>query len=105
MAGGVGVSATGTRQVLDTTELLRPGAGRDGIQWRAGPALPVPQFGAGVVELAGQPVLLGGRTRPRPGLLHQSAASNIYQGGWRAARLRLGSARDQAASLPAPPRC
>ena len=98
--GGVGLSSTSTRRVLDTVEIYNVATGR----WRTGHKLPAPVFGAGLVEISGQPMLIGGRYQ-KDGQLIQSRASYMYQQSWRASTLRLKSPRDQAAVVAAPSWC
>ena len=95
-----GVTMAGVRTVLDTVEIFNPRTG----DWRLGPRLPRPLFGASMLELSGQPVLFGGRYQDETGL-HQTAHSYLYQNIWRSGSLRLGGPRDLAALLPAPPTC
>ena len=55
VVGGVTVTRTGVRTVVDTVEIWNSVTGH----WRQGPSLPWPLFGAAMLELSGQPVLLG----------------------------------------------
>ena len=100
VAGGIGLSMVGTRTVLDSVEVYNVATGR----WRTGDKLPSPVFGAGILELAGQPLLIGGRYQKEDKLL-QSDSSYIYQQSWRVSPLRMKTPRDQAAVLAAPAFC
>ena len=60
VVGGVGVSLSGSgvRRVLDTVEIWSSETGH----WRQGVSLARPMFGASMLELSGQPVLIGQHT-------------------------------------------
>ena len=100
VVGGIGLSEVGTRMVLDTVEIYNVATGR----WRKGPKLPSPVFGAGLLELGGQPMLIGGRYQEDDQLL-QSRESFLYQQPWRQAGLKLRSPRDMAVTVAAPKGC
>ena len=51
-----GVTMDQVRTVLDTVEIWNSVTGL----WRQGPQLPYPVFGASMLQLSGQPVLMGG---------------------------------------------
>ena len=100
VVGGIGLPRVGTRMVLDSVEIYNVATGR----WRKGDKLPYPVFGAGLLELAGQPLLIGGRYQVDDQLL-QSDDIFIYQHSWRSSSLKMRSPRDQAVTLAAPPGC
>merc|ERR1712142_96614 len=100
VGGGIGLSEFGTRTVLDSVEVYNVATGR----WRSGKKLPSPVFGAGMKELAGQPVIIGGRYQ-KEGELLQSDSSFVYQQSWRLSPLRMKSPRDHAAVVSAPSFC
>jgi len=100
VVGGVGLSRVGTRMVLDSVEIYNVATGR----WRTGQKLQSPVFGAGLLELAGQPILIGGRYQKEDQLL-QSDSSYMYQQSWRTSTLRMRSPRDLAVTVAAPSFC
>jgi N-acetylneuraminic acid mutarotase len=100
IVGGIGLSRVGTRMVLDSVEMYNVATGR----WRKGHKLPYPVFGAGLLELAGQPMLIGGRYQEEDQLL-QSDDSFIYQHSWRSATLKMRNPRDLAVTVAAPAGC
>ena len=100
VVGGIGLSRVGTRMVLDSIEIYNVATGI----WRKGDKLPYPVFGAGLLELAGQPLLIGGRYQVDDQLL-QSDDIFIYQHSWRSSALKMRSPRDQAVTVAAPVGC
>ena len=100
VVGGIGLSDVGTRMVLDSVEIYNIGTG----QWRKGHKLPSPVFGAGLLELAGQPMLIGGRYQDEDQLL-QSASSYMYQNSWRSSTIKMRNPRDLAVTVAAPAFC
>jgi hypothetical protein len=100
VVGGIGLSRVGTRMVLDSVEIYNAATGR----WRKGDKLPYPVFGAGLLELAGQPLLIGGRYQVDDQLLQLDDVF-IYQHSWRSSPLKMRSPRDQAVTVAAPAGC
>ena len=100
VVGGIGLFEVGTRMVLDSVEIYNVAAGR----WRTGQKLSSPVFGAGLLELAGQPILIGGRFQ-KEDQLSQSDSSYMYQQSWRTSTLRMRSPRDLAVTVAAPAFC
>ena len=95
-----GVTMDQVRTVVDTVEIWNSATGL----WRSGPSLPYPVFGAAMLQLSGQPVLMGGRYEDKTGL-HQTSGTYLYQNTWRSGALKLKVSRDQAVVVPAPPQC
>ena len=100
VVGGIGLSNVGTRMVLDSVEIYNIGTGK----WRKGQKLPWPVFGAGLLELAGQPMLIGGRYQDND-QLRQSDSSFMYQNSWSSSTLKMRNPRDLAVTVAAPSFC
>jgi len=100
VVGGIGMSNVGTRMVLDSVEIYSIQTGK----WRKGNKLPLPVFGGGLLELAGQPMLIGGRYQEND-RLRQSDSSYMYQNSWRSSTLKMRSPRDLAVTVAAPSFC
>ena len=100
VVGGIGLSKVGTRMILDSVEIYNVNTKK----WRNGPKTSLPLFGAGFLELSGQPMLLGGRYQMEENL-QQSDSSYIYQNLWRTSTIRLRNPRDFAVTVEAPAFC
>ena len=100
VAGGIGLTTLGTRQVLDSVEIYNVATGR----WRTAASLPQPVFGASFIRLAGQPVLIGGHDQ-EDGQLVQSSSSHTYEQEWRSSTIKLNTPRGLAVVLAAPSFC
>lgn len=101
VAGGVGLDKVGTRVVLKTVEIYNTITGR----WRKAESLPSPVFGAGLLHLGGQQVMIGGRQEERGQLVQTGRASMFQQQTWRKSTLTLKNPRDLAVTLHAPSFC
>ena len=101
VAGGVGLDKVGTRVVLNTVEIYNIITGR----WRKAGSLPSAVFGAGLLQLSGHIVMIGGR-QEQGGQLVQTGGLVMYQQeAWRESSLALESQRDLAVTLYAPSFC
>ena len=102
VAGGVGLDKVGTRTVLDTVEIYNTVTGR----WRKAGSLPSPVFGAGLLQLSGQIVMIGGRQEQGGQLLQTGGLVMYQQEEWEeSSSLALESPRDLAVTLHAPSFC
>ena len=99
VAGGFTV-VKDVRRLLDTVEVFNVGTGG----WRRGEDLPYPTFGAGLIQLAGSPLMIGGRAIVGEKMV-QLGQTFQYRRGWRTAPLTLSSPRDMAVTVEAPPFC
>lgn len=105
VTGGVGVSDAGTRTILNSVEIFSVAQGR----WRRGPPLPLPQIGAGLVEMAGRPLLFGGRWQVGSKLQQAESVIHFQVGTnplpWNPAQFKLKSPRDMGVTVTAPSYC
>ena len=86
--------------MLDSVEIYNAATGR----WMKGDKLPYPMFESGLLELAGQPLLIGGRYQVEDQLL-QSDDIFTHQHSCRSSALKMMSPRDLAVTVAAPAGC